>query len=207
MSINYPGDSGMKKLSELLKEKKCKLQKLQLKWCGITDEGCADLFKALKSNHSSQLKELNLTQNKPGDSAVKLLSGLLKDPDCKLEKLELKRCRITEEGCAALFEALKENSSSQLRELNLNHNKPGDSVVNQLSDLLKVENCKLEKIELSDCRITEEGYAAVASALKLNPSSQLRELNLSRNKPGELGVEQLFDLLKDPCCKLKKLQI
>ncbi|KAI4885593.1 hypothetical protein NFI96_030075, partial [Prochilodus magdalenae] len=54
--------------------------------CSITEEGCAALASALKSN-PSHLRELNLLFNKPGESGVKLLSDLLKDPHCKLEKL------------------------------------------------------------------------------------------------------------------------
>ncbi|KAI4876406.1 hypothetical protein NFI96_004028 [Prochilodus magdalenae] len=55
--------------------------------CSISEEGCADLVSALKSN-PSHLRELNLSANKPGESGVKLLSGLLEDPHCKLEKLQ-----------------------------------------------------------------------------------------------------------------------
>uniref|UniRef100_A0A3B1JLH6 Uncharacterized protein n=1 Tax=Astyanax mexicanus TaxID=7994 RepID=A0A3B1JLH6_ASTMX len=55
----------------------------------------------------------------------------------------LDHCSITGEGCAALVSALKLNPS-HLRELNLNHNKPGDSGL--LSDLLKDPHFKLEKL-------------------------------------------------------------
>ncbi len=55
--------------------------------CSIGEEGCAALSSALRSN-PSHLTELNLSDNKPGDSGVKLLSALLEDPHCKLKKLE-----------------------------------------------------------------------------------------------------------------------
>ena len=55
---------------------------------GITGESCADLIKALKSNPSSYLRQLDLSWNDPGESGVKELSDLLKDPHCKLEKLQ-----------------------------------------------------------------------------------------------------------------------
>ncbi|KAL0191999.1 hypothetical protein M9458_010295, partial [Cirrhinus mrigala] len=53
--------------------------------CGVTDEGCAALASALRSN-PSHLRLLSLSWNKVGDS-VKLLSAVLEDPHCKLEKL------------------------------------------------------------------------------------------------------------------------
>lgn len=58
---------------------------------------------------------------------------------------------------------------------------------------------------LMNCGITDEGYVALASAVSLNPMSNLRELNLNRNKPGDRGVKMLSDLLKDTNCKLKTL--
>ncbi len=58
---------------------------------------------------------------------------------------------------------------------------------------------------LSDCSITEEGYAALASALRSNPS-HLIELDLTGNDPGPSGVKQLDDLLQDPNYQLKTLR-
>ncbi len=59
----------------------------RLRRCGITDEGCAALSSALRSN-SSHLRELNLTGNTLGDAGLKMISDGLKDPRCKLEKLK-----------------------------------------------------------------------------------------------------------------------
>ncbi|KAI4878379.1 hypothetical protein NFI96_005413 [Prochilodus magdalenae] len=119
--------------------------------------------------------------------------------------LDLFDCSITEEGCAALVSALK-SKPSHLRELNLSLNNPGESGVKLLSDLLEDPHCKLEKLRLYGCRITEEGCAALVSALKSNPS-HLKELNLGSNNPGKSGVKLLSDLLEDPHCKLEKLDV
>ncbi|KAA0719614.1 NLR family CARD domain-containing protein 3 CARD15-like protein [Triplophysa tibetana] len=86
LNYNNPGDSGVKQLSDLLKDPQCKLQKLHLSLCSIGSEGCVALTSALRSN-PSHLTELNLNGNNPGDSGVKQLSDLLKDPQCKLQKL------------------------------------------------------------------------------------------------------------------------
>ncbi|KAI5086086.1 NACHT, LRR and PYD domains-containing protein 12-like, partial [Silurus meridionalis] len=54
--------------------------------CGVSDEGCAALTSALRSN-LSHLRDLDLTGNKVGDSGVKCLSAVLENPHCKLEIL------------------------------------------------------------------------------------------------------------------------
>jgi hypothetical protein len=58
----------------------------RLSHCGLTEEGSTSLASALRSN-PSYLRELDLSQNTPIDSGVKLLSAVLEDPRCKLEKL------------------------------------------------------------------------------------------------------------------------
>ncbi|XP_036418345.1 NLR family CARD domain-containing protein 3-like [Colossoma macropomum] len=54
----------------------------------VTDEYCYLLALALKSN-PSHLRGLDLTLNHPAESGVKLLSDLMEDPHCALEKLQV----------------------------------------------------------------------------------------------------------------------
>uniref|UniRef100_A0A4W5LBV6 SPRY-associated domain-containing protein n=1 Tax=Hucho hucho TaxID=62062 RepID=A0A4W5LBV6_9TELE len=65
----------------------CKLETLRLSGCLVTEEGCASLVPALRSN-PSHLRELDLSYNHPGDSGVRLLSAGLEDPHCRLENLK-----------------------------------------------------------------------------------------------------------------------
>ncbi|XP_058624173.1 NACHT, LRR and PYD domains-containing protein 3-like isoform X2 [Onychostoma macrolepis] len=198
LSLNKLGDS-VNLLSDVLEDPRCKLEKLCLSDCGVTDEGCAALASALRSN-PSHLRHLDLSENKLGES-VNILSDVLQDPDCKLEKLCLSDCGVTDEGCAALASALRSNPS-HLRHLDLSVNELGESV-NLLSDVLQDPDCKLETLWLDYCGVTDEGCAALASALRSNPS-HLRHLDLSVNELGE-SVNLLSDVLQDPDCKLETL--
>ncbi|XP_048853509.1 NLR family CARD domain-containing protein 3-like isoform X5 [Brienomyrus brachyistius] len=88
LSDNNLKDSGVKLLSAALEDLHCILEILRLSGCRVTEEGCSSLASALRSN-PSHLRELDLSYNHPGFSGVKLLSAVLEDPSCKLEKLNV----------------------------------------------------------------------------------------------------------------------
>ncbi|XP_029601963.1 NLR family CARD domain-containing protein 3-like, partial [Salmo trutta] len=88
LSNNDLKDSGVELLSAGLGNPHCKLKTLRLSGCLVTEEGCASLVSALRSN-PSHLRELDLSYNHPGDSGVRLLSAGLEDPHCRLEKLNV----------------------------------------------------------------------------------------------------------------------
>ncbi|XP_048014171.1 NACHT, LRR and PYD domains-containing protein 12-like [Megalobrama amblycephala] len=90
MSLNYLQDSGVKLLSDGLKSTNCQLEILRLWGCKVTDIGCGYLASALRSN-PSYLRELDLSYNNLGGSGLKMLSDLLNDPNCALNKLDTKR--------------------------------------------------------------------------------------------------------------------
>uniref|UniRef100_A0AAZ1XTV0 B30.2/SPRY domain-containing protein n=1 Tax=Oreochromis aureus TaxID=47969 RepID=A0AAZ1XTV0_OREAU len=110
-------------------------------------------------------------------------------------KALLSGCNLSERSCEALSSVLS-SQSCNLREIDLSNNNLQDTGVKVLFDGLQGPNWKLETISLSGCLITQEGFTYLASALNSN-RSHLRELDLSYNHPGDLGVKLLSAGLKD----------
>ncbi|XP_045568146.1 NLR family CARD domain-containing protein 3-like [Salmo salar] len=71
-------EEGLLRLLPVVKASRAAL----LSGCGVTEEGCASLVSALRSN-PSHLRELDLSNNDLKDSGVKLLSAGLGNPHCK----------------------------------------------------------------------------------------------------------------------------
>uniref|UniRef100_W5LVP7 NACHT domain-containing protein n=1 Tax=Lepisosteus oculatus TaxID=7918 RepID=W5LVP7_LEPOC len=204
LSVDNLGDSGVKLLFAALRDPNCKLTILKMRDCGLPERYCEDLASVFQSQHSS-LRELELSDNKLGDSGVKLLSAALRDPNCKLTTLWMENCGLTERCFEDLVSVLQSQHSS-LRELDLSVNNLGDSGVKLLSAALRDPNCKLTTLRMEVCRLTERCCEDLASALQ-SQHSRLRELNLSYNNLGDSGTKLLSAALRDPNCKLTTLKM
>ncbi|KAJ8335966.1 hypothetical protein SKAU_G00393090 [Synaphobranchus kaupii] len=193
--------AGCRRLLPVLKHTRAAL----LQFCDFTPALCSLVILVLKSS-TSLLRELDLGYNRTlGDKGVKLLCTGLLTPHCRLQTLRLGDCSLTNGCCNDLASVLR-SRHSELRELDLRSNDLLDSGVTALSAGLEVPLCKLQKLGLSGCGVTERGCHPLVSALQSNPS-HLIELDLSYNHPGDLGVKALSARLEDPGCTLEKLSL
>ncbi|XP_072910014.1 NACHT, LRR and PYD domains-containing protein 3-like isoform X2 [Hemitrygon akajei] len=185
---NKLGDSGVKLLSGVLKDRQCKIKELQLGANDLTASCIEDLASALSENRS--LLVLELSNNKLGNSGMKHLSVALKNPGCKIQKLSLKANGLTDACVEDLSSALSINQS--LTTLSLGSNKLGDTGVQQLP--------RLDDNNLSAC-CTED----LASTLSTYQS--LRALNLSNNNLGDSGMKRLSGALTKVDQNLEELRL
>ncbi|KAM8724052.1 NACHT, LRR and PYD domains-containing protein 12-like isoform 2-T2 [Acanthopagrus schlegelii] len=234
LSNNNLQDSGVKLLSAGLENPQCCLEILRLSGCQVTEDGCASLASALRSNNS-HLKELEpckqlYTTQKYSELTEACCHNV--GQYYSLRELDLSRNNLQDSGLALLSSGLESphcrleslglnfcNLSirgcayladvlkfSSLIKLDLSDNDLQSSGVQLLSVGLQNPYCRLETLRLSGCQVTEEGCASLASALSSNPS-HLRELDLSYNHPGDSGVKLLSAKLEDPQCRLDTLSV
>ncbi|XP_017566964.1 NACHT, LRR and PYD domains-containing protein 12-like [Pygocentrus nattereri] len=198
LSYNPTGNDALTALLAFLPD--CRLETLRISGCRVTKEGCVFLESAINAK-PCHLRNLDLSDNSIGDLGAGVFSALLTNENCKIEYLRLEKCNITWKSCKIL-EGASTSVSCCLKELDLSDNDLQDTGVKQLAYDLK--KCKLQKLKLSNCRFTEKGFLALASALKSNPTC-LKELDVSMNFPGSKGMRELLSALQQHSCALQTL--
>ncbi|KAL2095841.1 hypothetical protein ACEWY4_007989 [Coilia grayii] len=178
----------------------CRLEKLQLYKCPLTEKSCSYLASVLTS-HSSSLTQLQLNGGQWGSSSssssVHLSSSAGCHPDCKRWELRLEEYNVTE-ICSYLLSALTSHTST------LSGRDLWKEEVELLCSALCHQHCRLKKLELYECPLTEKSCSYLASVLTSH-SSSLTQLQLRNNKLQESGGELLCSALCHPNCKLEKL--
>ncbi|XP_038854455.1 protein NLRC3-like [Salvelinus namaycush] len=147
------------------------------------------------------LEEFDLKTYTTTEEGYQRLMPVLKT--CKRALLD--GCQLSYKSCETLASALQ-TPNSPLRELDLSYNDLRDRGVELLCVGLTSPLCHIQTLVLSGCLVTEEGCAALSSALRSNPS-HLKELDLSYNHPGDSVGGLLSAALLDPTYKLMKLNV
>ncbi|XP_055094761.1 NACHT, LRR and PYD domains-containing protein 12 isoform X3 [Symphalangus syndactylus] len=147
------------------------------------------------------LIELSLYRNALGSRGVKLLCQGLRHPNCKLQNLRLKRCRISSSACEDLSAALIANKN--LTRMDLSGNGVGFPGMTLLCEGLRHPQCRLQMIQLRKCQLESGACQEMASVLSTNP--HLVELDLTGNALEDLGLRLLCQGLRHPICKLRTL--
>ncbi|KAK2505123.1 hypothetical protein MC885_017200 [Smutsia gigantea] len=169
--------------------------------CCLSHHCCSNISSVLSSNQ--KLVELDLNHNALGDLGVKQLCAGLRHLLCRLEKLWLVNSGLTSGCCPALCSVLSTNQN--LTHLYLRDNALGDSGVKLLCEGLLHPSCKLQVLELDNCSLTSHCCWNLSMLLTSNRS--LRELSLSSNDLGDLGVILLCEVLKQQSSLLRCLTL
>ncbi|XP_007492316.1 NACHT, LRR and PYD domains-containing protein 12 [Monodelphis domestica] len=160
---------------------------------------CEHLAAALSTNRN--LVELVLYRNALGDRGVRLLCQGLRHPNCQLQNLRLKRCRISAAACQDIAAALVTNPN--LIRLDLSRNVLGAAGVRLLAGGLLHPRCRLQMLQLRRCHV--DGEACQELSKVLSTSQHLAELDLTGNALGESGLQLLCPGLGHSACKLQTL--
>ncbi|XP_015258141.1 PREDICTED: NACHT, LRR and PYD domains-containing protein 12-like isoform X5 [Cyprinodon variegatus] len=170
--------------------------------CNLSERSC-EILASVLSSQSSNLREMDLSNNKLQDSGLKLLFSGLKSPNCKLETLRLGGCSLSEAGCEVVASALKSNLHLTEVEIETICGSFKDSGKKHLCEILESSICKVKKLRLIRCSFSEISLASLGSAMKSNPS-HLTELGLSGTNL-DPGIKELSGFLQSPLCKLQRL--
>uniref|UniRef100_UPI00398E4FF3 NACHT, LRR and PYD domains-containing protein 3-like n=1 Tax=Pristiophorus japonicus TaxID=55135 RepID=UPI00398E4FF3 len=135
------------------------------------------------------------------DAGLKILSEVMQRRDCKLQNLKLDGNNLTHKSCEQLVTALNVNHRIIL--LDLSDNNILDQGISILCNALKDEQCTLQTLSVGGNKLTPSCCEYLISVLETNKT--LVELDLSNNRIGEEGLQELSKALTKENCKLQKL--
>jgi len=193
-----PDDCGS--LAVLIRD--CKsLTTLDLSNNKLAAEGVQKLCTALLESDSA-ITDLDLGANTLSRSAGKALGELLKDPRCKLERLQLAGNQLGIYGTEEIASGLVGNRT--LKSLGLQNNNVGNDGAQKLIDCLtpkgspigvvvEGKNCSLIQVNLDSNRVDDPLVAQVAASLWLNDQIQVRAHMVKLEADNRRGVEASCD--------------
>ncbi|XP_040590095.1 NACHT, LRR and PYD domains-containing protein 8 isoform X4 [Mesocricetus auratus] len=149
------------------------------------------------------LKVLAVTDSILEAPFMQIFTRALKQPHCKLLRLQLENCNLTGISCEGIAFALRHNK--MLTHLSLAENNLRDAGSRHIWRAFKYLTCPLQRLVLRQCSLTSACCKYMTSALKNNKS--LRSLDLSCNRLKDDGVILLCDALADADCNVSILEL
>ncbi|PNJ04564.1 NLRP1 isoform 12 [Pongo abelii] len=185
LSGNSLSRSAVKSLCKTLRCPRCLLETLRLAGCGLIAEDCKDLASGLRANWT--LTKLDLSFNVLTDAGAKHLCQRLRQPSCKLQRLQLVSCGVTSDCCQDLASVL--SASPILKELDLQQNNLDDAGVRLLCEGLRHPACKLIRLGKPSVMTPIEGLDTGETS---NSTSSLKRQRLrSETEPSHIAQADL----------------
>ena len=176
------------------------LKELNLPLCKISLHELSIFCQVLDEQLCPHLTYLNFRGNDIADEGLtELCRTLTKQKLLKLTRLDLSWCSLTNECVPALCELLT-NECCNLIDLSLIGN-PGikDEGLHILcKDALTEEHCKLERLDLSECSLTDECIPDLGKTLQ-DEHCRLKKLDLNGNKFTEEGRKTIGEIAHEHC--------
>ena len=184
------------------------LKELILVTCKISSHELSIFCQVLDDKLCPHLTYLNFDYNNIADEGLtELCRTLTKQKLLKLTHLTLSHCSLTNECVPAVCELLT-NECCNLIDLSLRRNPDiKDEGLHMLCELaLTKEHCKLEKLDLSDCSLTDECLPELGKTLQ-DEHCRLKELSLDGNKFTMEGRKSIHKIAAHEHCKTRVLEI
>ncbi|XP_033824664.2 NLR family CARD domain-containing protein 3-like [Periophthalmus magnuspinnatus] len=156
--------------------------KAVLSVCNLTEKSCEALASVL-SSQSSNLIELDLSNNDLKDEGAMVLSKGLASPHCRLETLRLSGCLLTDEGGCAIGSALNLNPS-HLRTLDLSYNNIGEPGLKTVAAALENPQWRLSTVRVQPlgAHFLKPGLKKYACDVPYDENTAHRNLKISGDK-------------------------
>ncbi|XP_028400895.1 NACHT, LRR and PYD domains-containing protein 3-like [Dendronephthya gigantea] len=200
---NDIGDEGVRFLCSGIRERRLKLEKLNLCGC-LTYENVLWLVELISDEHC-RITDLEISGSKIGDKGMEMLFDVFRQETCKITTLNIRSCHLTEKSMVAFGKALNEGKCG-LKKLNLSDNKIRDEGMRILCSVLEQGKCNLTRLDVSCCSLTDECMPSLCQALG-DERCKLTKLYVNSNGITDKHLSLLSDTLKFQNCSLNYLNI
>ncbi|ETE57893.1 NACHT, LRR and PYD domains-containing protein 12, partial [Ophiophagus hannah] len=197
--LYYPDDKVVEVVCKGLQHQDCRIEKLGLNGEFLTKFYSRHLAEVLRKNQ--RLRELELSFIKL-DGETELLYAWLGHTKYVLDVLQLTGKNLIESGSRHPIEILRKNE--RLRDLELSLKNTFNKTMELMRECLKHPEYAIEMLQYFGEFLTKFYSRHLEETPRKN--QKLRELGLSLKNQDDKTLELLFDLLKDPVCKIEMIQ-